>query len=70
MARQWGTRGLEGRWRAWTPRFKDVLKVGDCLDLGDTCGRHRPCKGSGDNLKAMDNLILCGWCRDRKVGMA
>ncbi len=52
------------------PRFKYDSKVGDCVHLGDTCGRHRPCKGSGDNLEAMDNLVLCGWRRDRKVGMA
>jgi hypothetical protein len=52
------------------PRSKDVFKVGNCVHLGDNCGRHHPCKGSGNNLKAMDNLILCGRCRDRKVGMA
>jgi hypothetical protein len=52
------------------PRFKDVLKVGNCVHLGDTCGKRCPCKGSGDNLKAMDNLFLCEWCRDRKVGTA
>jgi hypothetical protein len=44
--------------------------VGDCVHLGEPCGRHRPCKGSGDNLKAMDNTILCRRCRDGKVGMA
>jgi hypothetical protein len=52
------------------PRFKDVSKVGDCVHLGDTCGRHHPCKGSSNNLKAMEDLILCGRCRDRKVGIA
>ncbi len=51
------------------PRFKDVSKVGKCIHLGDTCGRHHPCKGSGNNLKAMNDSILCGRCRDRKVGM-
>ncbi len=30
----------------------------------------RPHKSFGNNLKAMDNLIFCGRCRDRKVGMA
>jgi hypothetical protein len=52
------------------PRFKDVSKVRNCVHLGDTCGRCCPCKGSGDNLKAMDNSILCGWCRDGKTEMA
>jgi hypothetical protein len=52
------------------PRFKDVLKVGNCFHLRDTCGRCHPCKGSRDNLKAMDDSILCGRCRDRKVRMA
>jgi hypothetical protein len=52
------------------PRFEDVSKIGNCIHLGDTCGRHRPCDGSGDILKAIDNSIHCGWCRDRKVGMA
>jgi hypothetical protein len=70
LARQWGTRGPEGRWRAQTPRFIDVSKVGDCDHLGDTCGRRRPCEGSRNNLKAMGDLILCGQCRDKKVGMA
>jgi hypothetical protein len=55
---------------AQMPRFKDVSKVGNCVHLGDACGRRRPCKGAGNNLKAMDSLILCGWCRDRKVGIA
>ncbi len=27
-------------------------------------------EGSGNNLKAMDNLILCGQCRDGKVRLA
>ncbi len=49
---------------------RDVSKVGNCVHLGDTCGRSRPCKGSGNNLKAMDDSILCGWCRDGKVGIA
>jgi hypothetical protein len=53
-----------------TPRFEDVSKVGDCIHLGDTYGRRCPRKVSGNNLKAMDGLILCGQCRDRKVGMA
>ncbi len=44
--------------------------VGNCVYLGDTCGRCHPCKGSGNNLKAMDNSILCGRCREREVGMA
>jgi hypothetical protein len=70
MTRQWGMRGLEGRWRTQTPRFEDVSKVGDCVHLEYTCGRRLPCEGSGNNLKAMDNLILCGRCRDRKVGIA
>ncbi len=52
------------------PRFEDVSKVGNCIHLGDTCGKHPPCKGAGNNLKAMDDSILCGWCRDREVGMA
>jgi hypothetical protein len=69
VARQWGTRGPEGRWCKQTQRFKDVLKVGNSVHLGDTCGRCRPCNGSNDNLKTMDK-ILCGWCRDGKVGMA
>ena len=70
MARHWGLHGPEGWWHAQTPRFKDVSKVGNCLHLGDTCGRCRPCKGSSNNLKAMDDSILCGQCRDREVGMA
>ncbi len=69
-ARQQGTRGPEGRWRKQMPRFKDVSKVGDCIHLEDTCGRRRPCKGSGDILKTMDNSILCGRCSDGKVGIA
>jgi hypothetical protein len=52
------------------PRFKDALKVGNCIYLADTCGRRRPCKSCGNNLKAMDNLIFCGQCRDGKVRMA
>jgi hypothetical protein len=68
-ARHQGTHGLEGQWRVQMPRFKDVLKVGDCIHLGDTCGRRRPCKGFGINLKAMNNSILCEQCRDGKVGM-
>jgi hypothetical protein len=52
------------------PRFEDVSKVGNCVHLEDTCGRHRPCKGSGNDLKTMDDLILCGQCRYGKVGMA
>jgi hypothetical protein len=36
---------------------------------GYTCGRRHPCEGSGNVLKAMDDSILCGWCRDREVGM-
>ncbi len=46
------------------------LKVGDCIHLGDTCGRCRAREGSSNNLKAIDDLILCGRCRDRDVGMA
>jgi hypothetical protein len=68
--RQQGTRGPAGQWREQTPTFKDVSKVGNCIHLGDTCGRQRPYKGSRNNLKAMDDLILCGRCRDRKVGIA
>jgi hypothetical protein len=68
-ARNRGTRGPAGRWHTQTP-FEDVSKVGNCIHLGDTCGRRRPCKGYQDNLKAMDDSILCGWCRDGKVGMA
>jgi hypothetical protein len=52
------------------PRFKDVLKVGNCVRLRDTCGRCHSCEGSGDNLKAMDDLILSGQCRGGKIGMA
>jgi hypothetical protein len=70
MARQLGTRGLEDWWRKQMPRFEDVLKVGNCNHLGDTCGRHCPCKGSGNNLKTIYNLILCRRCRGGKVGMA
>jgi hypothetical protein len=68
-ASQRDMRGPAGLSRAQTPRFKDVSKVGDCIHLGNTFGKHCPCEGSGNNLKAMDNLILGGWCRDRKVGM-
>jgi hypothetical protein len=59
-----------GQWSMQMPRFKDNSKVGDCIHLGDTCGRHRLYKGSGNNLKAMDDSILCGWCRDGMVRMA
>ncbi len=52
------------------PRFEDVSKVGNCVHLGDTCGRRRTSEGFGNNLKAMDNSILCGQCRDGKVRMA
>jgi hypothetical protein len=53
------------------PIFKDVSKVGDCVHLGDTFGRRRhPCDGFGNNLKAMDDSIFCGRCRDGKVRMA
>jgi hypothetical protein len=52
------------------PRFEDVMKDGNCVHLGDTFGRRHPCEGSCNNLKAMDDSILCGWCRDKKVGMA
>jgi hypothetical protein len=62
--------GPAGWWHAYMPRFKDVSKkVGNCVHLGDTCGRRCPCKGSGDNLKAMYNLILCGQCRGGKIEM-
>jgi hypothetical protein len=55
---------------AQAPRFKDISKVGNGIYMGDTCGRCHPCKGSGNNLKAMNDSILCRRCRDRKVGMA
>ena len=58
-ARQLGTHGLAVRWCMQMPRFEDVSKVGNCVHLGDTCGRNHPCKGSSDNLKAMDDSILC-----------
>jgi hypothetical protein len=67
--RQRGTRWQEGRWRVQVPWFKDISKVGDCVHLGDTCGRRRPCEGFGNNLKAMDKSILFGWCRDLEVRM-
>jgi hypothetical protein len=70
MARHLGTGGLAGQWSAQMPLFKDVPKVGDGVHLGDTCRRGRPCEGSGNNLKAMDDSTLCGQCRDGKVGMA
>jgi hypothetical protein len=52
------------------PRFEDVSKVGNCVHLRDTCGRRRPCEGSSNNLQIMDDSILFGRCKDRKVGMA
>jgi hypothetical protein len=64
MARRWGTSGLGGRWSAQTPRFKDVSKVGNGVNLGYTCGRCRPCEGFGNNLEAMDDSILCGWYKN------
>jgi hypothetical protein len=70
MARHRGTCGLAGRWHVQTPRFEDVSKIGNCIHLGDTCGQCCPCKGSSNNLKVMDDLILCGQFRDGKVGMA
>jgi hypothetical protein len=62
--------GPAGQWDAQTPRLKDVSKAVNSIQLGDTCGRRRSCEGSGNNLKAMDDLILCGWCRDGNVRMA
>jgi hypothetical protein len=62
-------RGQEGWWCGQGPCFKDILKVGNCIHLGDTCGRCHPCKCSSDNLQAIDDSILCGRCRDREVGM-
>ncbi len=38
-ARQLGTHGLAVRWCMQMPRFEDVSKVGNCVHLGDTCGR-------------------------------
>jgi hypothetical protein len=69
MGWQWGTRGQKGWWWAQVPCFENILKVGNCIHLGDYCGRCHTCKGSGDNLKAMDDLILCEQCMDREVGM-
>ncbi len=69
-ARRLGPSGPAGRWSMQMPRFEDVLKVGNCVHLGDTCGRRHSCEGSGNILKAMDDLILCGWCRDGKLRMA
>ncbi len=70
MASHQGMHGPADQWHTQTPRFEDVLKVGNYIHLGDTCGRHHLCKGSSNNLKAIDDSILCGRCRDRKVGMA
>ncbi len=58
QARHRGMHGPAGGWHEQMPRFKDVLKVGNCVHLGDTCGRCHPCEGSRNNLKAMDDLIL------------
>jgi hypothetical protein len=52
------------------PRFEDVSKVGNCIHLGDTCGRRHSSEGSSNKLKAINDSILCGQCRDGKVGMA
>jgi hypothetical protein len=69
MARRQDTSGLAGQWSAQMPRLEDVPKVGNGVHLGDTCGRRCPCECSGNNLKAMDDSILCRQCRDGKVRM-
>ncbi len=50
--------GVQGGWQDGGARLRD------------TCGRCCPCEGSGNNLKAIDDLILCGRCRDGKLTMA
>jgi hypothetical protein len=67
MGWQWGARGQEGRWHGQVPGFKDISKIGSRVHQGDTCGRCRSCECSGNNLKAMDYSILCGWGSDGEV---
>ncbi len=44
--------------------IEDVSKVGNGFDLGDACGRRHTSEGAGNNLKTMNDSVLCRWSRD------
>ncbi len=58
--------GIRGGWKEGGESSRQDSKVGDGFDLGDACGWRRTREGTGDNLKAMNDYVLCRWSQDGK----